>query len=103
MMLRMAGDEPVDEKDILPFCGDVDADIEDRWWTMGGVLGTVDMADSFSSTFSAKVTIRFAMASNTSVTFTMALLARRQSRPAMAINAYVLLAPRDRGSCNRKM
>lgn len=62
-----------------------------------------DAADSRSSTFSANATMRFAIPSKTSVTLTMALLARRLSRPAIAIKAYVLLAPRDRGSCKRKM
>ena len=106
VMLRIVEDPLADEESlsldgVLGIEGDPKPGFEmavtgrDIYWT--------ELALSFSSTFSASDMIRFAMRSKTSITFTMALLARRLSRPAMAIKAYVLFIPRDRGSCKRKM
>jgi len=111
VILRVAGELATEEIGGF-FCGEMYAGTEAADGSRGGVLGITEMgrngdascgaALSFSRTFSARATMRLAMDSKTSVTFTMALVARSPSRPAMAMSAYVRLAPRERGSCSRK-
>lgn len=96
VMLRV-GELDVDDDDkYLSFCGDMNmGGMDDADEPRGGVHGTAvvgremfcEAALSRSSTFSAMATMRLAIFSNTSVILTIALVALRQSRPAMAMSA----------------
>ena len=86
-MLRVVGELAVDEK-FRSLFGELNmGGIEDADVPSGGVSAMADEGRVSRSTFSANVVIRFAMAWNTSVTLTMALVALRQSRPTIAISA----------------
>lgn len=93
-MLRVVGEEAV-EDEYRSFWGDGKTGMEDADVPRGGLLalavagrcGNAEAALSFSRTFSARDTIQLAMDSNTSVTLTMARVARNPSRPAMAMSA----------------
>ena len=86
MMLRVVGELAVEK--FRSFCGELNmGGMEDADVPSGGVSAMADEGRASRSTFSANVVIRFAMPWNTSVTLTMALVALRQSRPTIAINA----------------
>ena len=103
-MLREVGALATEENSF--FCGVVKTRSVAAEELRGGVTETAvsgrlsrrESPDSRSKTPSASVTILFAMVSKTLVILVIALLARRESRPAKAMRAYVLLCPRARGS-----
>lgn len=86
-MLRVVGELAVDEK-FRSLCGEENmGGMEEAEVPRGGVSAMADEGRVSRSTFSANAVIRLAMLWNTSVTLTMALVAFRQSRPTIAINA----------------
>lgn len=92
--------ELVTEGGNLDFCGDVDDAVdpmEVEFIAAEAICARLKDSFSLARTSSAIRTILLAMTSKTSVTLTMALLAL-QSVPVMASKAYVLFAPRERGS-----
>lgn len=108
-MLRVG--ELAVEENWRSLCDDMkDGGVDDAEVPKGGVprMAVVgrdifcEAAFSFSRVRSAIATMRLAMPSKTSVILTKAFVALRQSRPAIAMSAYVRFAPRERGSCRRK-
>jgi hypothetical protein len=105
VMLRKLPGELAAEDKTRSFCGDMNCGgIEEAEVPRGGVLAEMavvgrdrvwEAALSRSSTLSASATMRLAISSNAWIILTMALVALRSSRPAIAIKAYVRLAPRD--------
>jgi hypothetical protein len=107
VMLRVG---ELDTEEKVRSCRGERRGIEETDVPSGGVVGIAvtgretiwEAALSRSRTPSASLMMRLAMFSNISRILTMAFVALRQSRPAIAIRAYVRLAPRDRGSLRRK-